>query len=77
MGTVTMAKKKAARAKPAAVEPREGRKAIAVVVRGGPDWKAWLEGLAYHCRTDVAKVIDRALIEYAKSEGYDQQAPRR
>ena len=77
MGTVTMAKKKAARAKPAAVEPREGRKAIAVVVRGGPDWKAWLEGLAYHCRTDVAKLVDAALVDYLKQRGFDETPPPR
>ena len=77
MGTTTMTRKKAIRSKPAAVEPQAERKAIAVVIKGGPEWKAWLEGLADHCRTDVAKVIDKALIGYAKSEGYNQEAPRR
>ena len=74
---MTMGRKKAIRAKPAAVKPQTERKAIAVVIKGGPDWKSWLDGLANHCRTDVAKVIDKALIQYAKSEGYDQEAPRR
>lgn len=77
MSTMTMGKKKATRAKPAAVKPQADRKAIAVVIKGGPDWKAWLEGLADYCRTDVAKVIDKALIQYAKTEGYGHEAPRR
>ncbi len=74
---MTMARKKPPQVKRAAARQEAGRKAIAVVVKGGPEWKAWLEGLADHCRTDVAKVIDKALTEYAKSEGYDQEAPRR
>ena len=77
MRTMTMTKKKAIRAKPAAVKPQAERKAIAVVIKGGSDWKAWLEGLAAYRRTDVAKVIDEALVEYAKAKGYDQEAPRR
>jgi hypothetical protein len=77
METMTMSRKKAVRPKPGAAKPQSERKAIAVVIKGGPDWKAWLEGLADYCRTDVAKVIDKALTEYAKSEGYNQEAPRR
>ena len=73
MSTMTMSRKKATQVKPAAVKPPAERKAIAVVIKGGPDWKAWLESLADHCRSDVAKVIDKALIGYAKSEGYDQE----
>jgi|PeaSoiMetatran63_FD_contig_21_141789_length_252_multi_22_in_0_out_0_1 hypothetical protein len=72
MGSTVMAKRKATKPKPAAE-----RKAIAVTIKGDPAWKAWLDGLADHCRSDVAKVIDKALIGYAKSEGYDQEAPRR
>ncbi len=77
MSTTTMTRTKAIRRKPAAVKPQAERKAIAVVIKGGPDWKAWLEGLADHCRTDVAKVNDKALIGYARSEGYNQEALRR
>jgi hypothetical protein len=77
METMVMSRKKATRPKLAASKPQSERKAIAVVIKGGPDWKAWLEGLADYCRTDVAKVIDKALTEYAKSEGYGQEAPRR
>ena len=72
MGTATMAKKKATRGKLTAE-----RKAIAVTLKASPEWKTWVEGLADHLRTDVAKAIDRALIMLAKSEGYDSDAPRR
>jgi len=72
-----MTRKKSTPAKPAAMKPQADRKAIAAVIKGGPDWKAWLEGLAAHRRTDVAKVIDQALIEYAKSVGYEPEAPLR
>jgi hypothetical protein len=69
----TMTKKKpTTRAKPAAE-----RKTIAVTIKGDPEWKEWLEDLAGHCRDDVAKVIDKALVEYAKMKGYDREAPRR
>jgi hypothetical protein len=72
MGPATMAKKKTARSKPAA-----DRKSIAVTIKGSPEWKEWIDGLAEHCRLDVAKVIDLAVVEYAKAEGYDPKAPQR
>ena len=53
------------------------RKTIAVTIKGSPEWKHWIDGLADHCRLDVAKVIDRAMVEYAKAVGYDRKAPRR
>jgi hypothetical protein len=68
-----MARKRTAPKKTAKVE----RPAIAVTLRGSPAWKSWVEGLADHCRLDVAKVIDRALIDYARKEGYKAEAPSR
>lgn len=53
------------------------RPAIAVTLRGSPEWKSWVEDLADHCRLDVAKVIDRALIDYARKEGFKAEAPQR
>ena len=50
---------------------------VAVTLKGSAEWKEWLVELAGHCRLDVAKVIDKALIDYAKSEGFDRDAPRR
>jgi hypothetical protein len=75
MEDTAMARKSAGRKKP--MKATLDRPGIAVTLRGSPEWKEWLEGLAFHCRLDVAKVIDRALIDYAKKEGYGREAPRR
>jgi hypothetical protein len=56
---------------------RDKASTIAVTLRGSPAWKAWVEALARHARLDVAKVIDRALIDFATKEGFDQEAPER
>jgi hypothetical protein len=50
---------------------------IAVTLRGSKEWKAWLEALAKHARLDVAKVIDRAVIDFAKKEGFSDPPPDR
>lgn len=50
---------------------------IAVTLRGSQEWKSWLEALAKHARLDVAKVIDRAVIDFAKKEGFGPEAPKR
>jgi hypothetical protein len=67
-----MAKKKTARR---ATAP--GRKTIAVTIKGSQAWKDWIDGLADHCRLDVAKVIDLAVVKFAEAEGYNHKAPRR
>ena len=72
MGAIMTKKKPTSKAKPTAE-----RKTIAVTIKGDPAWKGWLEDLAGYCRDDVAKVIDKALVEYAKMKGYDREAPRR
>jgi hypothetical protein len=41
------------------------------------EWADWLERLARHSRTDVAKVIDAALTEYAKAHGFKEPPPER
>lgn len=56
---------------------QEGRKAIAVTLKGSEAWKAWLERAADHQRTTVAEFLDRAAIVYAKQIGYDEEAPKR
>jgi hypothetical protein len=60
-----------------ATRDRRDRPPIAVTLRGDPDWKQWLLGLADHCRLDVATLIDKALVHYAKDEEYNQPAPLR
>lgn len=73
MGTATMARKKTSRGKPVSAKGST----IAVTLRGSPEWKAWVEALAAHARLDVAKVIDRALIDFATKEGFTTKAPER
>jgi hypothetical protein len=73
VGTTLVAKKKTVRGKP--ISPKGS--AIAVTLRGSPEWKEWVEALARHARLDVAKVIDRALVDFARKEGFDQEAPER
>jgi hypothetical protein len=50
---------------------------IAVTLRGSPEWKTWLEALAKKDRSNVATVIDKALVRYAVNIGFEQEAPER
>jgi hypothetical protein len=55
----------------------EGPKGNVLSIRGSSAWRDWLGRLADHCRLKSSDVIDRALILYAKSEGFHEPAPRR
>jgi hypothetical protein len=48
-----------------------------VGVRASGEWAAWIERAAKHCRTDVAKLIDNAVVEYAKARGFEEIPPER
>jgi len=48
-----------------------------VTLKGSPEWKAWLDELSDQFRTDNSKVIDMALVEFAKAHGFKREAPRR
>ncbi|WP_165073262.1 hypothetical protein [Paludisphaera rhizosphaerae] len=65
----------AKKSKPMPIE--RGGKSIAVTLRGTPEWKEWVERGAGHCRTDVAKLIDAALVDYLRAKGFDEPAPPR
>ena len=65
----TVGRKKKQEAKPSG--PRT------IGVRSSADWADWLDRLARHCRTDVAKVIDAALARHARAEGFDEPPPER
>jgi hypothetical protein len=73
-----MARKKtaapAAKPKPKA---QPDRPAIAVTLRGAPEWKAWIEAGARFCRTDVAKLIDASVVDYLRARGFTEEAPER
>lgn len=54
-----------------------GRRANSLSIKAAPEWYEWVKEGAEHCRTDVAKLIDAALIDYLKRQGFEKPAPRR
>jgi hypothetical protein len=62
---------------PDLLDQLDGFPAIAVTLRGSPEWKKWIEAGARYCRTDVAKLIDAAVVDYLKARGFSQEAPER
>jgi hypothetical protein len=49
----------------------------ALTIKGNLEWREWVEQGAKHCRTDVAKLVDAALVDYLKTRGFTQEAPER
>ena len=49
----------------------------ALTLKGTLEWRAWVERGAEHCRTDVAKLVDAALVMYLKDQNFTEVAPRR
>jgi hypothetical protein len=50
---------------------------VAVAIKGSPEWKEWVERLANHCRCDVSALVDQALTEHARRNGFGEIPPRR
>ncbi len=71
MEALMMAKKKAPTPK------TKERLSIVVTLKGSMEWKAWVDDLADRFRTDTSKLIDMALVEFAKNHGVEKEAPRR
>lgn len=53
------------------------RRPLVLTVKGNPEWGDWVRGFAAHKRTDVAKLIDLALVKLAEADGYGPKAPPR
>jgi hypothetical protein len=49
----------------------------ALTIKGRVEWRGWVERGAEFCRTDVAKLVDAALVEYLKLKGFEEPAPKR
>ena len=64
-------------AKPKARPTRENPRPTALTIKGRTEWRDWVEKGADFCRTDVAKLVDAALVEYLKQRGFDEPAPKR
>jgi|GEM_PF-1192536 len=56
---------------------KEGPKYNVLSIRGSTEWRDWLNRLSDHCRLKSADVVDRALIVYAKQEGFTEPPPKR
>lgn len=53
------------------------KKPVVAQLRGEPDFKAWLERAAARDRNSVSKFVERAVIAYARSIGFEEEAPER
>lgn len=53
------------------------RRPVAVTIKGDEKWKAWLEEAAAHCRMSVSSLVDVAVTQYAKGQGFDKKPPER
>lgn len=71
----TMAKKKTPAVKGRPKSLKGPRKQI-LSLRGYEEFRDWLGRLAHFKRTDMADVIDRALVMYAKAEGFEAPPDR-
>jgi acyl-CoA synthetase (NDP forming) len=67
--------------KPKKTAPKAGSKAgakpTALTIRGSREWREWVERGADFARTDVAKLVDAALVEYLKARGFTEAPPAR
>ena len=45
-----------------------------VALKGSPEWKAWLDGFADHCRLGLADTIEQSLDYYAQERRYPPTA---
>lgn len=67
-----------AKVKPKAMlAPEPGPKPTALTIKGVREWRAWVDEGATFCRTDVAKLVDAALVDYLKAKGFKKEAPDR
>ena len=55
----------------------DGIRERAIVVRGRDDWKSWVQELSDFCRLDLSDLVDAALVDYARTRGFDKSAPKR
>jgi hypothetical protein len=73
MDAATMAQPKAKTQTASKAAP----KPTALTIKGNPDWREWVDQGASFCRTDVAKLVDAALVDYLKAKGFTKLPPER
>ena len=52
-------------------------KPVIIGIKASGPWRDWLQEVAEHCRTDVAKLLDAAVAEYAAKRGFTVKPPKR
>jgi hypothetical protein len=77
MGLGTMARPKSKGKSALSGGPTSGPRPTALTIKGSLDWRAWVDRGADHCRTDVAKLVDAALVAYLKDRGFPEEPPKR
>jgi hypothetical protein len=53
------------------------RKPTVLAMKGSPEWKAWLDRAADHCRLSASTLVDLAVAEYVAARGFKEPPPRR
>lgn len=76
-GVRTVAKRKATRKTPPAGRESWKSKPLIAAFRGSEEFKGWLQRFAEFDRQTVAGLMERALVQYARSTGFDEPAPER
>lgn len=59
------------------IDASDSRPGIVVTLKGSRAWKEWVDAFADFLRTDTSKLIDSALVDFAKARGFDREAPKR
>lgn len=75
MGALAVAKKKGP--EPASGPETWKKKPLIVNLRGSDEFKAWLQELAAYDRQSVSGLVERSLVSYARTIGFDKPAPER
>ncbi len=61
---------------PDAPKREPSNKPTLAVLKGGPEFQTWFRRLQTQTRLPGALILDAALVEYAKSRGFDVPPPR-
>lgn len=69
--------KKLPKTKAGKTPAQPGPRSTVLTIKGTDEWKAWLNGLSDFLRIPTSTVVDLALVQYAKTEGYTEQPPKR
>jgi hypothetical protein len=68
-----MAKAKKRTGRPKSPDPKR----TIMTIRGNEDWRDWVHRLAEHMRLKSTDLIDRALVELAQRNGFEEPPPKR